>query len=290
MVGVSWRVLDAGAGIAKWTVSSQTLGRKGARYVTRASGRSRELGAAAPAPRRQLPAAAHRHRRARAQLERPRSARSGCRARRAPPRRNPGARRARCSPPRRRRRPTLPTRPRSTGPSATCRKPSRRTAASAAPRRTEPDHQRLDRARAGRRRDQPAGPAPARRRRRLLLPGLQLPTRGRGNRVRSDRLHDRLRARTDGGQRVRRRSPRLRRRRPGRRTPRPGATRRLLPARARRAAGGQRHDLRDLRPRPDRGARGAGGDRPGGRLDRIAPAANGGWAWNAEQHTGTKST
>lgn len=40
LVRVSWRVLDAGAGIAKWTISSKTLGRRGGRYVTRASGTS----------------------------------------------------------------------------------------------------------------------------------------------------------------------------------------------------------------------------------------------------------
>ncbi len=40
LVGVSWRVLDPGVGLAKWAISSRMLGRKGARYVTRASGRS----------------------------------------------------------------------------------------------------------------------------------------------------------------------------------------------------------------------------------------------------------
>ncbi|HET6998582.1 MAG TPA: DUF4430 domain-containing protein [Solirubrobacterales bacterium] len=40
LVKVSWRELDAGPGIARWTVSSQTLGREGARYLKRASGRS----------------------------------------------------------------------------------------------------------------------------------------------------------------------------------------------------------------------------------------------------------
>jgi hypothetical protein len=40
LLRVSWRVVDAGVGIAKWTISSQTLGRKGGRYVTRASGTS----------------------------------------------------------------------------------------------------------------------------------------------------------------------------------------------------------------------------------------------------------
>lgn len=38
LVRVSWRVLDAGPGVASWTISSQTLGRKGARYETRAKG------------------------------------------------------------------------------------------------------------------------------------------------------------------------------------------------------------------------------------------------------------
>jgi hypothetical protein len=37
-VGVSWRVLSAGPGIKSWKISSQTLGRRGARYVTKASG------------------------------------------------------------------------------------------------------------------------------------------------------------------------------------------------------------------------------------------------------------
>jgi hypothetical protein len=40
LVRVGWRVLDPGPGIARWAVSSLTLGRKGARYVRRASGRS----------------------------------------------------------------------------------------------------------------------------------------------------------------------------------------------------------------------------------------------------------
>lgn len=40
LVRVSWRVVDAGVGIAKWTISSKTFGRKGSRYVTRASGSS----------------------------------------------------------------------------------------------------------------------------------------------------------------------------------------------------------------------------------------------------------
>ncbi len=40
-VAVSWKVLDSGAGVAKWTVSSRRLGRKGARWVNRASGRER---------------------------------------------------------------------------------------------------------------------------------------------------------------------------------------------------------------------------------------------------------
>jgi hypothetical protein len=41
VVGISWQVQDAGAGISKWTVSSKRLGRKGARFVTRASGQGR---------------------------------------------------------------------------------------------------------------------------------------------------------------------------------------------------------------------------------------------------------
>lgn len=38
VVKVGWRVLDPGPGIAKWTISSRRLGRKGVRYVVRASG------------------------------------------------------------------------------------------------------------------------------------------------------------------------------------------------------------------------------------------------------------
>ncbi len=37
-VGVSWRVLSAGVGIGRWRISSQTLGRRGAPYVSRATG------------------------------------------------------------------------------------------------------------------------------------------------------------------------------------------------------------------------------------------------------------
>jgi hypothetical protein len=39
-LGVSWQVLDPGPGIRGWLISSRTLGRKGARYVSRASGAS----------------------------------------------------------------------------------------------------------------------------------------------------------------------------------------------------------------------------------------------------------
>lgn len=38
-VGVSWSVLDPGAGVVRWRVQSRTLGRKGAPWVVRASGR-----------------------------------------------------------------------------------------------------------------------------------------------------------------------------------------------------------------------------------------------------------
>lgn len=38
LVRVSWRVLDAGAGISRWTISSQVIGREDARYVNRAKG------------------------------------------------------------------------------------------------------------------------------------------------------------------------------------------------------------------------------------------------------------
>ncbi len=39
LVGVSWRVRDAGPGVARWTISSQVVGRRRAPFVTRASGR-----------------------------------------------------------------------------------------------------------------------------------------------------------------------------------------------------------------------------------------------------------
>jgi hypothetical protein len=41
LVRVSWRVLDAGVGLEKWTIASKTLGRKGVRWVNRASGSDR---------------------------------------------------------------------------------------------------------------------------------------------------------------------------------------------------------------------------------------------------------
>jgi hypothetical protein len=41
IVGVSWRVQDEGAGVSRWTVSSKRLGRKAARFVTRATGRAK---------------------------------------------------------------------------------------------------------------------------------------------------------------------------------------------------------------------------------------------------------
>lgn len=40
LVRVSWHVLDVGAGIGRWTISSKTLGRKGSHYVSRVSGTS----------------------------------------------------------------------------------------------------------------------------------------------------------------------------------------------------------------------------------------------------------
>jgi hypothetical protein len=40
IVGVSWEVRDAGPGIARWRVSSKTLGRKGAHLVARTSGKT----------------------------------------------------------------------------------------------------------------------------------------------------------------------------------------------------------------------------------------------------------
>jgi hypothetical protein len=41
IVGVSWGVQDPGPGIAKWQISSKTLDRKGARFVVRASGKTK---------------------------------------------------------------------------------------------------------------------------------------------------------------------------------------------------------------------------------------------------------
>lgn len=41
LVGVSWRVIDPGPGIARWTISSRGLGRKGGRWISRASGSER---------------------------------------------------------------------------------------------------------------------------------------------------------------------------------------------------------------------------------------------------------
>lgn len=43
LVGVSWKVLDPGPGIASWSISSQALGRPGARYVRRTGGRGRSI-------------------------------------------------------------------------------------------------------------------------------------------------------------------------------------------------------------------------------------------------------
>ena len=41
LVKVSWRVLDAGVGVQRWTIASRTLGRRGAPWVTRAGGSGR---------------------------------------------------------------------------------------------------------------------------------------------------------------------------------------------------------------------------------------------------------
>jgi hypothetical protein len=41
LVKVSWRVLDAGVGVQRWTIASQALGRKGAPWVNRAGGSER---------------------------------------------------------------------------------------------------------------------------------------------------------------------------------------------------------------------------------------------------------
>jgi hypothetical protein len=45
LVGVSWRVLDAGPGIASWSIYSRVLNRPGARYVRRADGSDRSAAA-----------------------------------------------------------------------------------------------------------------------------------------------------------------------------------------------------------------------------------------------------
>lgn len=41
IVGVSWKVRDPGVGIAKWEIAAKALGRKGARFVVRASGKAK---------------------------------------------------------------------------------------------------------------------------------------------------------------------------------------------------------------------------------------------------------
>jgi hypothetical protein len=41
LIGVSWQIRDVGAGVSKWTISSKTLGRKGAGFLTRASGKTK---------------------------------------------------------------------------------------------------------------------------------------------------------------------------------------------------------------------------------------------------------
>jgi hypothetical protein len=41
IVGVSWKVSDAGPGIRKWTIAAKRLGRKHARFVNRVSGRKK---------------------------------------------------------------------------------------------------------------------------------------------------------------------------------------------------------------------------------------------------------
>jgi hypothetical protein len=38
LIGVRWRLIDTGVGVASWTISSKTLGQKGAKYVIRARG------------------------------------------------------------------------------------------------------------------------------------------------------------------------------------------------------------------------------------------------------------
>jgi hypothetical protein len=38
LIGVHWRLIDSGAGVASWTISSKTLAQKGAKYVVRAHG------------------------------------------------------------------------------------------------------------------------------------------------------------------------------------------------------------------------------------------------------------
>jgi hypothetical protein len=38
LIGVRWRLIDAGAGVASWTISSKALAQKGAKYVVRAHG------------------------------------------------------------------------------------------------------------------------------------------------------------------------------------------------------------------------------------------------------------
>ncbi len=69
LVGVSWRVLDAGPGIESWSISSQALGRNGARYVTGPAAAAEDRGTVQSTSGR-LPPAPHGRRRTRPQLRR----------------------------------------------------------------------------------------------------------------------------------------------------------------------------------------------------------------------------
>ena len=43
IIGVSWQVLDAGVGISRWSVAAKRLGRKAARFATKATGKDKSV-------------------------------------------------------------------------------------------------------------------------------------------------------------------------------------------------------------------------------------------------------
>ncbi len=157
VVGVSWQVQDAGAGIARWTVSSKRLGRKGARFVTRASGKG-EGSAQVHLPRGaryllRLTVVDLLGHAARASISGPSAFRTRLCAASSQSSFSAGS----CSPSRRARRRTPPTR-RSLDKTVRYLQEAQQAGRRLRQRlgRIEPDHQRLDRPRAGGGRDQPA--------------------------------------------------------------------------------------------------------------------------------------